>query len=102
MSLPLRLSEPASAELSEAVRWYEARRLGLGAELLEAVDQTFGLIEQHPEIGTPVPVVARGRLRRLLVQRFPYHVIYDASAQAIVVVAVAHARRRPDYWRDRL
>ena len=53
MSRPLRVGEPASAELAEAVRWYESQRPGLGAELLEAVGRTFDLIEQNPEIGSP-------------------------------------------------
>ncbi len=43
--------------------------------MLEAVGHTFDLIEQNPAIGTPVLGVARGRFRRLVVRRLPYHVI---------------------------
>ena len=43
---PFRFSEPASAELADAVRWYEQQRLGLGAELFDAVAQTVDLTEQ--------------------------------------------------------
>ena len=93
---------PASAELAEAIRWYEAQRPGLGAELLDAVSRTLDLIEQHPDSGSPVQEVARYRLRRMTVGRFPYHVIYEVRAEEVAVVAIAHARRRPGYWRDRL
>lgn len=50
---PLLVSEPASRELAEAVRWYEERRPGWGAKLFDAVSRAFDLIEQHPEIGPP-------------------------------------------------
>ena len=102
MSLPLRVGEPASAELAEAVRWYEAQRSGLGADFLQAVGRTFDLVAQNPEIGSPVMGVAAGRLRRMTVPRFPYHVIYEVRPAEIVVVAVAHAKRRPGYWQARL
>jgi len=98
----VRTSEAASTELAEAVRWYEAQRPGLGAELLDAVTHTLEFIEQHPESGSPVPDVARGWLRRMLVQRFPYQIVYEVRATEIVVVAVAHSKRRPGYWKSRL
>jgi len=50
---PIRFSELASAELTQAVHWYETQRSGLGAELLDAVDSTVARIETNPEVGTP-------------------------------------------------
>ena len=70
MTLPLRIGEPASAELMEAVRWYEGRQPGLGARLLAAVGDALDLIEQNPVVGAPVRDVARGRFRRLVLQGF--------------------------------
>ena len=52
MTRPIRTSEPASDEFSEAVQWYEARRPGLGGEFFDAVAATLALIESNPEIGT--------------------------------------------------
>jgi hypothetical protein len=54
---PIRSSEPASDEFSEAVRWYEARRSGLGGEFFDAVAATIALIETNPEIGTTISTV---------------------------------------------
>jgi hypothetical protein len=49
---PIRTTEPASTEFREAVRWYEARRTGLGGKFFDAVVATLSLIETNPEIGT--------------------------------------------------
>jgi plasmid stabilization system protein ParE len=95
----LRSIEPASEELEAAIRWYEIQRPDLGVEFLEAVAATISLIEANPEIGTPIR--DDPRTRRLLVVRFPYQVAYRLRASEIVIVAFAHLKRRPGYWRDR-
>ena len=74
MTRPIRVSEPASDELSEGVRWYEDRRAGLGGDFFDAVAATLLLIETNPEIGTTVS--SDGNTRRALVARFPYQVVY--------------------------
>jgi plasmid stabilization system protein ParE len=91
--------QPAAEEFEAAVRWYEERRRGLGAEFYEAVSGTTALIAQQPEIGTVIGGV--GSTRRMLVSRFPYQVVYHLTPADIVIVAVAHLKRRPNYWRDR-
>jgi len=95
----IRTSEPASDEFSEAVRWYEARRSGLGGEFFDAVAATLSLIESNPEIGTTTS--ADGQTRRALVARFPYQVVYRLRPTEMVIVAIAHLKRRPGYWKSR-
>jgi plasmid stabilization system protein ParE len=96
---PLEISEPASKELAETVRWYEQRRSGWGGKLFDAVTHTLELILAHPEIGAP----RSGRLpsRQLRVRGFPYKVAYRIREHDIYVVAVAHTSRRPGYWENR-
>jgi len=96
---PVRSSQPASDELAEAVRWYETRRTGLGGEFFDAVVATLTLIETRPEIGTTISTDAQ--TRRALVARFPYQVVYRLRPTEIVIVAVAHVKRRPGYWKNR-
>jgi plasmid stabilization system protein ParE len=96
---PVRSSEPASEELTEAVRWYEARRTGLGGEFVDAVSVTLTLIESSPEIGATIS--ADGQTRRALVDRFPYQLVYRLRPTEIVIVAIAHLKRRPGYWKNR-
>ena len=99
MTFHIRISEPASDEFTDAVRWYESRRPGLGAELFDAVVATTDLIQHRPEIG--IAAYSDPQTRRVLVQRFPYQIVYRLDQNDIVVVAVAHVRRRPGYWKHR-
>ena len=99
MKRPVRSSEPASAELTEAVRWYETRRTGLGGEFFDAVAATLTLLESSPEIETTIST--DGHTRRALVARFPYQVVYRLRPTEIVIVAIAHVKRRPGYWKNR-
>jgi plasmid stabilization system protein ParE len=66
---------------------------------LDAAAATIALIEARPEIGA---VVSRaGLTRRASVHRFPYQVVYHLAAREIVIVAFAHLKRRPGYWKKR-
>ena len=98
MTRTLRNLRAAREEFSAAVRWYEGQRPGLGAEFFDAVVHATSLIQAQPEIGTLSP---DHRTRRVLVQRFPYQVVYRLSVDEIVIVAIAHLKRRPGYWRNR-
>ena len=100
MNRPLRGAPEADEEFAEAVRWYEEQRAGLGYEFLAAVRETRKLIAEHPEMGSVVPGTKRGA-RRLMVRRFPYQLIYYVRPHDIVLVAVAHIKRRPGYWKRR-
>jgi len=93
-----RFHELASAELDEAVAYYDRRTEGLGDLLLAEVRAAVGYIEQYPE-GSPV--IARG-VRRKILAKFPFDLFYVVSETEISIVAVAHESRRPGYWRGRL
>lgn len=98
----LRVEDAAREELRAAVAWYEERRPGLGEEFLAEVHGTLELIRDHPDLGGTVPQVpSRLQARRLPVRRFPYSVIYRRRGTMIEVLAVAHHRREPGYWRSR-
>jgi plasmid stabilization system protein ParE len=98
---PVRTSEPASDELIHAVRWYEAMRPGLGGEFFDAVVDVMTLIENRPEVGAVSRYDTRMQTRRVLVRRFPYQIVCRLSATEITLVAVAHLKRRPGYWKNR-
>jgi len=95
----VRIAGPASEEFSEAVRWYESRRPGLGAELYDAVKATIESIERQPEIGATAYEDTKSR--RVLVTHFPYHVVYRLEDAEIVILAIAHMKRRPGFWKHR-
>ena len=99
MTRSIRTSEAAANEFSAAVRWYEARRRGLGGEFFDAVLATLSRIEANPGIGTTIS--PDGNTRRVLVAKFPYHVVYRLTRSEMVIVAIAHLKRRPGYWNNR-
>jgi plasmid stabilization system protein ParE len=95
----LHILDEAEVEMTAAALWYESKRPGLGAEYLAAIDESFESISSRP---LSFPVWRTGRpFRRLVVSRFPFVVFFSASPDAITVMAVAHARRRPGYWLHR-
>jgi toxin ParE1/3/4 len=88
----------AQDELFSAAHFYEALTPGLGLDFINTVRQTY---ERLPEAPTSGPTFGR-RLRRLLVPKFPYGLLYRVEAERIYIIAVMHLRRRPGYWRSRL
>lgn len=102
LKLPLQISEEAEAEMAHAARWYEQQRIGLGLDLLAAVDVAMVRIEENPRIGSRAPGVEDADIRRVFVRRFPYHVVYIELPDRLQILAVAHDRRRPAYWVGRL
>ena len=94
----VRVLEVAEKELDEAVSYYNNQVAGLGdAFLLEAV-AAIERIRQFPDAWHPLGE----NVRRCRLRRFPYGLIYQADETGVLVVAVAHTHRRPEYWRDRL
>ena len=89
---------PAEEEMTEASVFYEAASPDLGVDFLDDVHRGIDIVRAHPAIGQEV---GRG-LRRMLLHRFPFSLIYAVEADAILIVAVAHQRRQPDYWRERI
>lgn len=87
----------ARDEMLEAAERYEGERAGLGADFLVEVQRVVDAARAYPESGTPL---VRGT-RRLLLKRFPYSLVFRAEPENILVVAVAHHRRRSGYWSRR-
>ena len=90
--------EPARSELEEAVRHYDAQRVGLGAEFSSAVQLTLQRITDRPTTWSRISA----NIRRCPTRRFPYDVLYHVQADEIVIVAVMHHHRKPGYWKKRL
>ena len=100
MTRRIKNHEFASAEFEAAVRWYEQRRRGLGGEFFDAVSDTVALIAEQPELGALIG--GTGSTRRVLVHRFPYLVVYHVAPTRITIAAIAHLKRKPNYWKSRL
>lgn len=103
MSGRVRLDPRAAEELDQAADWYERQRGGLGPELVVEVRAAVRTLVEHPRAGSPVDGVDPAlEVRRVRVRRFPYQVVYVMHDEDVVVIAVAHDRRRPGYWAARV
>jgi plasmid stabilization system protein ParE len=92
--MSFRFLPPAQTELLDGISYYAAIEAKLGARFEQAVTDAVRGAVAHPERGAP----RSKSTRRWLVKGFPFGVIYRASDSEVVVVAVAHQRRQPDYW----
>jgi toxin ParE1/3/4 len=92
------IHEEAELEFWHAVAYYETKYIGLGLDLAQEITRVFADIQEAPQRW---PIKIHGARRRLL-QRFPYAVYYLELEDVIWIVALAHTRRKPYYWRDRL
>jgi len=88
----------ADAEVTEAAQYYEVRSPGLGGDLLGEVERALGQIGTNPEACQRIG----RRVRRKTLWRFPYNLVYAVYPDRIRIVAFAHQKRRPLYWRKRL
>ncbi|HUS64590.1 MAG TPA: type II toxin-antitoxin system RelE/ParE family toxin [Kofleriaceae bacterium] len=93
----VRLLRAALAELELAADEYDAASPGLGDRYIATINQAFEVIRGAPERWPRVD----DRHRRFLTPRFPYSAFYRFDDVEVIVVAVAHRRRRPGYWAAR-
>jgi plasmid stabilization system protein ParE len=87
----------AEEEMREAAEYYERQTRGLGHEFLADVQRTVDRIVENPQLGQ----IVRPNIRRRLMPRFPFGILYRIDPQEIVIIAVMHLRRRPGYWEER-
>jgi plasmid stabilization system protein ParE len=97
MSRPVSIHEAAEAEINEAADFYDLASPGLGREFLDEIERTMRSISEFPEAG---PLV-RARVRKRAIAKFPYSLVYSVRPDEIRILAVAHHKRRPFYWRGR-
>jgi hypothetical protein len=89
---------PAAAdELAAAVGVGEERSSGLGPSLLAETRRVAALLCEMPELGQRLD----GRHRRFPLRRFPYGLIFRVDGDRSRVIALAHRRQEPGYWRNR-
>lgn len=100
--MDLAFEAAAAAELEAAATWYERERPGYGALFVEEVRRAVARAAKFPRSGVPVPGVGDERdARRFGLKRFPYVVVTAVARGERAVIAVAHTKRAPAYWRAR-
>ncbi|MBL8027625.1 MAG: type II toxin-antitoxin system RelE/ParE family toxin [Fibrobacteres bacterium] len=93
-----RFLRPAEDELIAAANYYESQANGLGVLFLDKIDSAVQDIETHPYRW---PVI-RNNVRRRVILQFPYFIMYRIVLDEVVILAVMHQRRQPEYWVPRI
>lgn len=88
----------AELEFGRAVDYYEQCQPGLGLDFAQEVHGTIARICSFPEAWTKVSE----KLRRCLVNRFPYSIIYQITESSIRIIAIANLQRKSSYWKKRV
>jgi plasmid stabilization system protein ParE len=96
--MSFRFHPAAEAEFSHAIQYYEDMEPGLGQDFAVEVYSAIQRAVAYPRIW----VVLEGEVRRALARRFPYGILYSEEDEGILIVAVMHLHRDPDYWKGRV
>ena len=88
----------AEEELNAAADYYEKCKDGLGVSFLHEIEKAFKRIEENPRSWK----IITKDIRRNLINRFPYTIIYRVEDEIIIVLAIAHLHRKPKYWKERI
>jgi hypothetical protein len=91
------LSE-SKTELLQAVEYYEQCSTGLGLEFSEEVYSSIKQILRFPLAWSS----SSKNTRRCLTKRFPYGIIYAINEDSIIIIAIMHLNRKPNYWHKRI
>jgi len=84
----------AKIEIEDAVEYYELQSKGLGKVFKTELKQTVQRIVSFPLAWTEI----KPDIRRAIMSKFPYNVLYSVEAESILILAVAHHHRKPNYW----
>ncbi|MHB1301625.1 MAG: type II toxin-antitoxin system RelE/ParE family toxin [Burkholderiales bacterium] len=93
-----RFVDEAREEFLAEVRYYTERQSGLGAEFVAEVEAAVRRALVFPLMGS----VSASNTRKIIVKRFPFFVVYRPESDGIVIFAIAHHSREPNYWHERM
>jgi plasmid stabilization system protein ParE len=87
-------SKLAKQELDDAANFYEIEYQGLGTQFRSEIKKSILRITEYPEAWS----IERGDVRKCILHRFPYKILYSIEEDHLFIIAIAHQHRKPDYW----
>lgn len=88
----------ATEEFNDAIEYYEFEVEGLGKRYKAEIKRALRTIRRFPRIG----VIEEGDVRRYILHKFPYKILYSIEKDYIYIIAIANMHREPNYWIERL
>ena len=98
MVYKLRVLDEAIVEVQEAILWYNDISNTLSADIESRFYLSLDDIQKQPETYPKL----KKNFRQYNIGRFPYNVVYRLKGNLIIVLAFAHHKRKPNYWRKRI
>lgn len=89
------IREAAEVQIAEAYHWYEKKRVGLGDDFLQAIEESITTIEINPQAFQ----LKYKNIRAIYTKRFPYGIFYFVEKKKIIVFAVFHLSQNPKRWK---
>jgi plasmid stabilization system protein ParE len=96
--MKIEVLELARREFDDAFVHYESQRVGLGEEFRAADRMQVRKIKDHPDAW----MLIRPGIRKCRGHRFPFDVIYQRNGDDLLILALAHKKRAPTYWAERI
>lgn len=96
--MKIEFQSEADEEFREAARYYESEAPGVGLAFVVEMHKAVADIAEFPLTAQ----IVRASIRKKVLRHFPYNILYSVDSDKVVIIAVAHQRRRPNYWRNRL
>jgi plasmid stabilization system protein ParE len=87
----------AVAEYGKAVEYYKEISAAIARQFVQNVERAVSLIVDQPNACTKIS----RNVRRCIIANFPYSIFYSEFEKRIIIVAVAHQKHRPNYWKRR-
>jgi len=94
----IRFLSPAEIEMLDAAAYYETSVPELGTDFISTIEIAVLDLSDDPE---KWPMIGK-EIRRRILPRFPYSILYKIDPEEIIIVAIMHQKRRPNYWINRL
>lgn len=85
-------------ELNDSIDFYELELKGLGERFKEEIKKSIKRIVRNPKAWS----IEKGEIRRYILHKFPYKILYSIEKDHIFIIAIAHLHRKPNYWIERL
>jgi hypothetical protein len=89
--------DPAFIEYKEAIDYYDLQIKGMSNKFISEIDRTISIIKNYPESYS----LYTKHTRKATVSIFPYNIIYSIGDEIILIIAIAHQHRKPNYWSKR-
>jgi hypothetical protein len=92
--MKVRFLYPAFLEYNSAIDYYNIQQIGLGKKFIKEIDRYLEIIKKYPE-SFPAYIA---NTRKAVLNTFPYNIVYSYQDDVIIIYAIAHQHRQPDYW----